>query len=352
MSPLSSMTRHLLVPLLLLAAASGCVIAPEQTPAATKAAAAAPPAVSATAAPKIAPESSTTAAKPQTAPTSSKSVLAAETFLADIAQNVAGSRAKVAALIPTGVDPHGFEPTPADVAKVAKSDLLIVNGAGFEAFLDKLIKNAGGSRSVIEASAGLKGRTAREGEAAEGSDAASVNQESDPHFWLDPNNVIKYVENIRDGMSKADPDGAAAYASNAQAYISQLKELDGWISSQVGQLPAEKRLLVTNHESFGYFADRYGFKIVGTIMPSVGTDASPSAQQMARLVDHVRAAGARAIFLETGSNPQLAQQIAKETGVKVVTELFTHSTTDAGGTAPTYIDMMKSNVKAIVDALK
>ena len=174
----------------------------------------------------------------------------------------------------------------------------------------------------------------------------------DPHFWLDPVNVIKYTENIRDGLSQADPGGAETYARNADAYVAKLKELDAWISEQVKQIPAERRLLVTNHESFGYFADRYGFKIVGTVIPSVSTGASPSAQQLARLTDHIKATGAPAIFMETGASPQLAQQLAQEVGVKAVTELYTHSTTEASGPAPTYIDMMKYNVKAIVDALK
>jgi ABC-type Zn uptake system ZnuABC Zn-binding protein ZnuA len=220
---------------------------------------------------------------------------------------------------------------------VDASHVLIVNGAGFEEFLGKLLQNAGGERLIIEASAGLTSHTARAG---------------DPHFWLDPNNVVRYVENIRDGLSQADPDGAVTYAANAEVYIAQLKELDRWIAGQVRQVPAERRQLVTNHESFGYFADRYGFKIIGTIVPSVSTSASPSAQQLARLIDQIKATGAQAIFLETGTNPQLAQQVARETGIQVVTGLYSHSTTEAGGPAPTYIDMMKYNTRVIVDALK
>jgi ABC-type Zn uptake system ZnuABC Zn-binding protein ZnuA len=176
--------------------------------------------------------------------------------------------------------------------------------------------------------------------------------EGDPHFWLDPNNVVKYVENIRDGLIAADPDGKDIYTQNAASYIAQLNELDAWIKQQVNAIPEDRRLIVTNHESFGYFADRYGFKIIGTIIPSVSTGSSPSAQQMARLVDHIRETGAIAIFLETGSNPKLAEQIAQETGVKVVSDLYTHSITEPGGKAPTYIDMMKYNVQAIVEALK
>jgi ABC-type Zn uptake system ZnuABC Zn-binding protein ZnuA len=272
-------------------------------------------------------------------------VLAVETFLADIAQNVAGDRLKVAALIPIGVDPHGFQPAPADVKKVADSQLLIVNGAGFEEFLDELLKNAGGERTIIEAAAGLK---MREKSAAE----RSNDHEGDPHFWLDPVSVIKYAENIRDGLSQADPAGKETYARNADAYIAQLKELDQWIAGQVKQIPEANRKLVTNHESFGYFADRYGFTVIGTIIPGASTGAAPSARELAELVQHVKAAGVKAIFLETGTNAQLAQQLAQETGVKAVTELYTHSVTGAKGPAPTYLDMMRYNVKMIVDGLK
>jgi ABC-type Zn uptake system ZnuABC Zn-binding protein ZnuA len=273
-------------------------------------------------------------------------VVAAETFLADIAQNVVGDRIRIESLMPIGVDPHGFEPTPTDVAKITDSQVLIVSGAGFEAFLDELLKNAGGQRTVIEAAAGLASRQLRAGEIADPDHAG------DPHFWLDPNNVIKYVENIRDGLTKADPDGAATYTANAETYIAKLKELDRWIADRVKDVPEANRKLVTNHESFGYFADRYGFQIIGTVMPSVSTGSAPSAQQLAQLIDHIKSTGAKAIFLETGTNPQLAQQVAREAGVTAVTELYSHSITEAGGAAPTYLDMMKFNTDAIVTALK
>ena len=248
--------------------------------------------------------------------------------------------------MPIGVDPHGFEPTPTDVAKIADSQVLIVNGAGFEAFLDELLKNAGGQRTVIEAAAGLTSRQLRAGEIADPDHAG------DPHFWLDPNNVIKYVENIRDGLSKADPEGAATYTANAATYITKLQELDRWIADRVKEVPEANRKLVTNHESFGYFADRYGFQIIGTVMPSVSTGSAPSAQQLAQLIDHIKSTGAKAIFLETGTNPQLAEQVARETGIKVETNLYSHSITAAGGAAPTYLDMLKFNTDAIVAALK
>jgi ABC-type Zn uptake system ZnuABC Zn-binding protein ZnuA len=273
-------------------------------------------------------------------------VLAVETFLADMAQNVAGDRLKVDSLVPAGVDPHSFEPAPQDVAKIAACQVLIINGAGLESWLQKVLDNAGGTRLVIVASAGLKSRTPGPGEAVD------TDILGDPHFWLDPNNVNQYVENIRAGLSQADPAGKDSYLSNTQAYHNKLSDLDAWIKTQVAQIPPGRRLLVNNHESLGYFADRYGFKIIGSIIPSVSTGSSPSAQQLAALVDQIKASGAPAIFLETGANPELARQIAAETGVKVVTGLYTHSTTPPGGEAPDYISMMKYNVQAIVNALK
>ncbi|MGH2522398.1 MAG: metal ABC transporter substrate-binding protein [Anaerolineales bacterium] len=279
-------------------------------------------------------------------------VLAVETFLADIVRNVAGDRLKVDALMPVGADPHSFEPAPADLAKVADADVLIVNGAGFEAFLQKLLENAGGEQQIIEAAAGLESRKASAGEAESEHASESGHAEGDPHFWLDPINVIQYVENIRDGLSRADPEGKAVYSQNAAAYVAQLKELDGWIAGQAAQIPAARRLLVTNHETLGYFADRYGFKIIGAILPSVSSAASPSAQQLAQLVDEIKTSGAPAIFLEVEANPQLAEQIGQETGLRIITNLYTHSTSNPGGPAPTYLEMMRHNTLAIVEALK
>jgi len=278
-------------------------------------------------------------------------VLVVETFLADITQNVAGERLKVDALIPLGLDPHAFEPSPRDVARIADSSVLVVNGAGFEEWLKPVLTNTGGQHQVIEASAGLTSRAAREGEVLEG-DTGHAHDLGDPHFWLNPLYAVTYVENIRDGLTQADPAGKELYAANAAAYIARLQELDRWIQQQVQAIPPAQRLLVTNHESLGYFADRYGFRIAGTVVPSVSSDASPSAQQLARLIDQIRATRARAIFIETGSSPLLAQQVADETGARVVTDLYTHSITPPDGPAPTYLDMMRANVTAIVNALR
>ncbi len=264
-------------------------------------------------------------------------ILTSTSFLADITRNIAGDRQTVATLLPLGADPHSYQPTPQDVTNITQSKVLIINGADYEHFLEPILENAGGEREVVDASAGI---TPRE-------EAGSV----DPHIWLDPNNVIVYVENIREALTHFDPEGAAVYQANAEAYVTELKSLDAWIVEQVNQIPAEKRLLVTNHEAFGYFAARYGFTIAGTVIESFSSDASPSAQQMAALIDQIKASGAPAIFLDAADNTTFAQQIADETGVRVVTDLHLESLTD-GAPAATYIDMMKNNVTQIVNALK
>lgn len=275
------------------------------------------------------------------------SILAVETFLADIAQNVAGDHFMVNSLIPLGSDPHAYEPTPQDVALMSGADLLLINGRGFEEWLDPVMSSLPAGVQIIDCSAGLTARTP-------GADETDLldpdHTQGDPHFWLDPLNVIQYVNNIRDAFIALDPQNQVDYAANAEAYILQLNDLDAWIMTQVAQLPAEGRYLVTNHESLGYYADRYGFQIVGAIIPSVSTGASPSAQQLADLVDRIEATGVRGIFLETGSNPQLADQIASETNLSV-TDLFTHSLSTSDGSASTYIAMMQYNTTAIVVAL-
>jgi len=273
-------------------------------------------------------------------PTGSPVIVASTTFLADIAQNVAGDRLQVESLLPFGVDPHSYQPIPQDIAKVADSDLMVINGAGYEHFLDNVLENAGGERRVVEASAGLSVRK-----------EAGSEHGVDPHLWLDPNNVIGYVQNIRDGLTTVDPAGADVYAANTKTYISQLQELDGWIREQVDAIPVERRLLVTNHESLGYFAERYGFTVTGTVVPGFSSEASPSAQQMAALLDQIKATGAPAVFLDAADSSTLAQQISSDAGVTVVTDLHLESLTD-GPPADTYIDMMKYNVMRIVEALR
>lgn len=259
-------------------------------------------------------------------------VLADTTFLADIVQNVAGERMTVSALLPIGVDPHSFEPTPQDAKRIADSRAVVINVLGLEPQLDDLLADVSSLEvPVVEAAAGLVGAS------------------DDPHVWLDPTLVTTYVDNIARALAEIDPAGAGDYRANAEAYRGELRELDTWIAEQVAAVPVERRLLVTNHESLGYFAKRYGFTIVGSVFPTVSGQGAPSAQQVAALVREMKTAGAPAIFLETGGNADLAAQVAKETGTEVVTDLYIAS---VGEDAPTYVDMMRRNVDMIVEALR
>ena len=261
------------------------------------------------------------------------SVVAVNAALADMTRNIAGERVGIEVLIPPGADPHTFQPAPQDVAKIANSQLLIANGAGLEEWLQEMIDNAGGERIVVEAAQGLVEQGDRPG---------------DPHYWLDPNYAIHYAQQIRDGLIELDPDGEAVYKRNTDEYIDKLEELDVWIRDQAGTISPEQRMLVTNHESFGYFADRYGFTIAGTIVPSVSTGSSPSAQQLVALVEEIKASKIRAIFLEAGSNPVLAEQLSREAGIAVIVDLRTQPLSPQ----ESYIEMMKYNTRAIVEALR
>jgi ABC-type Zn uptake system ZnuABC Zn-binding protein ZnuA len=266
--------------------------------------------------------------------------LATTTILADVTRNVVGDQLSVGSLLPVGSDPHSYQPVPQDATKIKDSKVLVVHGANYETFLQPLLENAGGKESMIDASTGLRLLPGTQGE-----------QVSDPHVWLDPNNVIVYVENIREGLMQFDPDGAEIYDANANAYIDQLTELDAWINGQVAQIEPQRRVLVTNHETLRYFAERYGFIVVGAVIPSSSSDSSPSAQQLAELIEQIKVHQAPAIFLDASDNTDLAQQIAAETGVRVVTDLHFESLTNGAPTS-NYIDMMKYNVTKIVEALQ
>lgn len=269
-------------------------------------------------------------------------VLVVETFITDMARQVAGDRLVVESLLPPDVAAHAYQAAPRDIIRVTRCDVLILNGGGIETFINTLLQNAGNHPLIITASAGLIPRR----------EPGLSDPQGDPHFWLDPNNVITYVNNIRDGFIQVDPAGEQTYTENAAAYILQLQALDTWIKTQVDLVPAERRQLVTNHDSLGYFADRYGFKVVGAIIPSFSDESAPSARQLASLIDAVRSSQARAIFLEAGANSNLAEQLAGETQAVIVTDLFTEFLSGRDGPAPSYLEMMKYNVTRIVTALK
>jgi len=261
-------------------------------------------------------------------------VLAAETFLADIAQNVAGDRLAIESLIAPGVDPHEFQSTPQDAIRLSRARLLIINGLGYESWLDRSLA-AADHLQILEAASGL-----------------NPGAQGDPHLWMDPHNVERYVQNIRDALTGLDPSGAATYTANANAYIAVLNDLDAWIRSEVRQVPPDRRLLITNHHTLGAFANAYGFQIAGVVIPGLTSEAASSAQQMAALMHTIQSTRAPAIFLDVSENQALARQVAAETGAQVVTGLYVETLSAASGPAPTYIEMLKHDVGLIVEALK
>lgn len=276
-------------------------------------------------------------------------VVATTTIVGDVVHQIAGDLITLDVLLPTGADPHAFEPRPVHITKIAEADLIFANGAGLETFLDPLIQNAGGDAKLVEVSEGISflQLDANHYEEAENDDHGNA----DPHVWHDPLNVMVWVENITRALSEADPEHADDYQKNAINYNDRLQQLDERIQEIVGQIPVENRQLVTDHLIFGYFAQRYGFKVVESIIPGFSTLSSPSAQELAALQDQISQENVRAIFVGVSINPSLAEQIARDAGIKLVF-VYTGALSEKGQPGATYLEMMEYNAQAIADALK
>lgn len=273
-------------------------------------------------------------------------VVATTSIVADVVQQVGGDAIEVQTLLPLGSDPHSYQPAPRDMATVADASVIFASGAGLEEFLEPLIDSAGATARVVEVSDGV---TLIEG-SAEGSDAQDTHS-ADPHTWVDPNNVLIWVENIRTALTKLQPDKAVEFQTNADRYSAELRDLDTWIRAQVETIPPENRVLVTDHLVYGYFAKRYGFTQVGAIIPGFSTDSSPSAQELAQIEDQIRSYNVKAIFTGEGATSNLMKRVVEDTQVQRV-KLYHASLSTPNGEAPTYIAMMRYNVNAMVSALK
>ena len=274
-------------------------------------------------------------------------VVATTNIIGDVVAQVGGDRIDLTVLMGVGVDPHSYAPTPADSAAIHDADVVLANGADLEANLENLLANAGGDAVQVQLSDSLTLRPAP-GEATH--QAADGHGDRDPHVWFDVQNVILWTQVIEQQLSALDPANGATYQANAEAYIAELQALDTWIVEQVATIPEAHRKLVTNHPAFGYLADRYGLEQVGAVYP-VNPSAEPSAQDIAALQDAIRTYGVPAVFTESTVNPRLAEQVAQDTGVKLVS-LYTGSLGKPGSGAETYLDLMRYDVVAIVEALK
>ena len=256
----------------------------------------------------------------------------------DFVKNVAGDKIEAVSLLPVGSDPHIYEPVPRDVQQIVDSDIVFYNGFNLEKWLEELLENAGGNRQSFQVAKGLEPRKNARGD-------------PDPHLWMDPVYAIKYVENIRDVLSEFDQENANYYKKNAEKYIAELKELDKWIRERVEEIPKQNRKLVTTHDAYAYFGERYGFKVVGSIW-GITTEDEPSAQEIARLVDVIKSENVQTVFVETTINPKLMERVAKDAGANLGKPLYGDSLGLPGSGADTYISMIKTNVNNIVEGLK
>jgi ABC-type Zn uptake system ZnuABC Zn-binding protein ZnuA len=278
-------------------------------------------------------------------------VVATTSIVGDVVRNVGGEAIDLSVLIPVNVDEHGYEPIPQDAAKIAQASLVFENGAGLEQFIEKLMQNAGDRTHLVSVSDGVTLLQGALEDEVQPDQTPVAGKKGDPHVWLDPNNVLIWVQNIEQALSSADPQHAADYKKNADQYRQQLKDLDTWIQQQIEQVPQDRRKLVTDHLIFTYFARRYRFEQVGAVVPGYSTLSSPSAQELAQLEDQVRKLAVPAIFVGNTVNPTLADRVAQDTHTKLA-HILTGSLTDQQGAGPTYIEYMKYNVNAIVKALK
>ncbi len=302
-------------------------------------------------------------------------VMATTSVLADVVAQVAGGRATVDSLLPPDTDAHIYEPTADDALRLSQSDLLFAIGASYESFVAGLLDSAGAEAPVVEVNQGVAilplgvtgtgatpeplgvlGRTLECGVHEDAHEAAEeateeAHADCDPHTWLSPLNVIVWTQNIADALAAADPENADAYYENAAVYSDALQSLDGELAALIEGVPAEARRLLTNHENLQYFAARYGFELAATVLPGGSSDAELDPRALAALIALVQTEGVPVVFAEVTANTALAETLARDAGVRVVSDLYIEALSDAGGPAATYLDLMRYNAGVIVDAL-
>jgi zinc/manganese transport system substrate-binding protein len=262
-------------------------------------------------------------------------VVASFSILGDFVRNVGGDRVSVTTLVGPDGDVHVYTPAPSDAKKITDAKLLVINGLGLEGWLPRLVQSSGGKANIVTASQGITPRKL-------GSDA-------DPHAWQSVANARIYAANIRDALVAADPADAGVYRANAEAYLAKLDALDREVREAVAQIPAAHRKVISTHNAFGYFAAAYGIEFIAPL--GVSTESEASARDIAGIITQIRTAKIPAVFLENISDPRLIRQIAAETGARIGGTLYSDSLTGEKGAAPTYIDMVRHNIKALTSAL-
>lgn len=262
-------------------------------------------------------------------------VVASFSIIGDFVRNVGGERVSVTTLVGPDGDAHVYTPTPADAKKIADARLVIVNGLGFEGWLSRLVQSSGKKPTIVTATRGIAPR--------------KLGSEADPHAWQSAANAKTYVTNIRDALAAADPAGAETYRGNAQTYLEKLDALDRETRAAVAQIPQDRRKVISTHDAFGYLAAAYGIEFVAPL--GVSTESEASARDIARIITQIRTQKIPAVFLENISDSRLIRRISAETGARVGGTLYSDSLTGEKGDAPTYIDMVRHNIKALTSAL-
>jgi manganese/iron transport system substrate-binding protein len=266
-------------------------------------------------------------------------VVATSTILADLTEQISESEIQLTGILEPGADPHVYEPVPADTVALERADLILYNGYNLEPGLIRLMNSAG-----VEAE-----------KVAVGEVASPLKVEGhstpDPHVWGDVQNVILMVNEIRDALIELSESDRPRFEQNAADLVAELERLDTWIAEQIATIPSENRRLVTTHDAFQYYARAYSLDVIGTLI-GISTEEQPSAQTVQRLVESVRATGVPTIFAETTINPALIQTVAEEAEVELAPQqLYSDSIGAPGGEGDSYVKMMVSNTKAIVEAL-
>ncbi|MFG1950497.1 metal ABC transporter substrate-binding protein [Micromonospora sp. NPDC048830] len=273
-------------------------------------------------------------------------VVATTPEVADFTRNVGGDAVNVTQIIKPNVDPHDYEPTPADIQAIGAATLVIKNGVGLEEWLDATISSAGFKGTVVDTSQGVALRRGDPGD--------EETKDGDPHIWHNPRHAKIMAENITKALVTADPGHADTYRANFQAYAAKLDKLDADNERKLAALPADDRKLVTNHDAFGYYIDRYQLQFIGAVIPSLDTSAELSATQISDLVVKIKATGTKAIFSESSLPPKAAEAIARQAGVKVVggeDALYGDSLGPEGTPQGTYLGAEEHNTDTIVAAL-
>ncbi|MDJ0324981.1 MAG: metal ABC transporter substrate-binding protein [Terracoccus sp.] len=279
------------------------------------------------------------------------SIVATTTQVADLTRNVVGetSGVTVTQLVKPNQSAHAYDPSAADLTALGHADVLVINGVGLEEWLGDAIDASGFDGVTIDSSTGitLAADAAANDESTHSSEPAAGN----PHIWTDVANAEAMVRTIEKGLSAASPVNSAAFAADAAAYEARLAALDGWIRSNIDQVPADERLLVSNHDAFGYFTTAYGITYVGSVIPSFDDNAEPSAAAIDRLVAAIKATGVQAVFSEASINPKAADTIAKQAGVEVYSgedALYGDSLGPAGSDGATYLASQVHNVSLVL----